>query len=159
MKIICKGSNFAPKFFVNKAHYYQALQIIMKGFRRQLLRSTLDQACQRVTPRQWSYYSAASTVAPIIRNQEPSLLYSLIANNALSNSRRFNRPSLYDTSRKKVGRQSIHNQLIDLYKTLNEDWFECGASKDSLRILFKKTFSCILLLKMTRPLISFLLLY
>jgi hypothetical protein len=89
---------------------------------------------------QWNYYSVATTATSIIRNQEPSLLYNLIVNNISTNSRKPNRPTFYDTSKKKIGRQSIQNRLAELFKAVSEDWFECGASKDALRILFKKTF-------------------
>jgi hypothetical protein len=69
---------------LNKAHY-QALRIIMKDYQRQIPRAALDQSCQRVTPRQWSYNLVATTETSIIRNQEPSLLYSLIMNNISTN--------------------------------------------------------------------------
>ncbi len=103
-------------------------------------RRQLDEEGKRATPRQWSYYTVASTTMSIIQNKQPSLLYDLLMTNCTINSRSEARPSFYDTSRRKIGRQSIHNRVGDVFRSVNFAWFKKDLSKNSVRSNLKQIF-------------------
>lgn len=124
---------------MNRAHY-QALRVILRDYRREQPRKELDFRCKRATPRQWSYYSVANITASILRDGEPSLLFDLIRGNSATSGRQPSRPTFFDTSRKKIGRQSIQNRIGDVFKRVKSDWLEKGKSKDALRIELKRAF-------------------
>ena len=120
---------------LNRVHY-QALRIAMRDFQQEVPRKQLDTLGRRATPQQWGYYATASTAANILWNREPSLLFDLIHGNMTTNRRRPARPNFFDTSRRKIGRQSLHNRI----GRVEADWMEAGRSKDAVRVDLKNAF-------------------
>jgi hypothetical protein len=115
---------------LNRAHY-RAFRIVTRDYRVELSRKDLDSICKRATPRQWSYYSVASTVISIVQNQGPSLLYDLLKTNC-TNNRRGGIASFFDMSRRKIGRQSLHNQVSETFKQVQFAWLGLEMSKATI---------------------------
>ena len=107
---------------------------------RKFHQKQLDTLGRRATPRQWGYYTTASTTANILRNREPSLLFDLVQGNMTSNRRRPARPSFFDTTRRKIGRQSLQNRIGETFKRVEADWMEARRSKAAVRIDLKRAF-------------------
>lgn len=124
---------------LNRAHY-RALRVVVRDFTTEKSRHLLDEECGRATPRQWSYYSAATVAASIIHNREPSLLYDLLFENSTMNSRSPGLRTFFDTSRRKIGRQSLQNRLKEPFTNVKEEWYMCGISKDTMRVIMKRAF-------------------
>ncbi len=124
---------------LNKAHY-RALRVVTRDFRREKSKRVLDEECKRATPRQWGHYVVASTAASIMQNQEPSLLFELITGNSTWNDRKPGRRDFYDTSRLRVGRQSLQNRLREPFRMMRGDWYGTGLTKDAIRVRMKESF-------------------
>jgi hypothetical protein len=116
------------------------LRIVVRDFRREKWRYSLDLQCKRATPRQWSYYTTASTSARILENRTPNLLYELIYGNSTWNERHPGQRTSFDTSRPRIGRQAIHNRLKELFLQVNKEWCIIQLSKDALCTRFKEAF-------------------
>jgi hypothetical protein len=124
----------------NKAHYH-ALRTAARDYRKTMSRRSLDCMCKRATPKQWSYYCIASMAISILVTKQPGLLHDSIDGNISINGRRTNRPSFYDSSRTRIGRQSIENCLTETFKNLQDvDWLGTGLSKDAIRVRLKRMF-------------------
>ncbi len=103
------------------------LRVVALNYRKEISRKELDRRCEMATPRQWRYYSIASWMAGILRAKQPSLLYNLITANMVKKNRKPSRPSFYDSSRLRVGRQSFQNPIGDIFKRVDSDWMEVGS--------------------------------
>ena len=86
------------------------------------------------------YYSAGTTAASILHNRAPSLLYDLLLENNTMNSRNPGQRTFFDTSSRKIGRQSLQNRLKEPFTNINEDWYMCGITKGTMRVVMKKAF-------------------
>ena len=60
---------------LNTSHY-KALRIAVGDFKRKWSKQKLNKVCGRATPREWSHYTVANTVASILLNQEPLELFT-----------------------------------------------------------------------------------
>jgi hypothetical protein len=76
----------------------------------------------------------------IIQNEQPSLLYVLLMTNCTVGSRSEGKPSFCDTSGRKIGKQSIHNRIGDVFRNVIFDWFRKDMNKDAIRTRLKQTF-------------------
>ncbi len=123
---------------LNRAHY-RALRIVTRDYWNETSRKDLDSICKRATPRQWSYYSVASTVISIMQNGGPSLLYDLLTANCTI-GRRDKIASFHDTSRRKIGRQSVQNRLHETFKQIRFVWKDTDISKATIRRRLKSSF-------------------
>ena len=56
------------------------------------------------------------------------------------NGRREAQPSFFDTSRRKIGRQSIENRLGEVFKPVNFDWYGRPITKPTMRRKLKETY-------------------
>jgi hypothetical protein len=124
---------------MNRAHY-RALRIVTRDYRNELNRKSLDKICKRATPRQWSYYATSSAVITITQNKEPSLLHDLIMTNCTTNERKPGVAAFFDTSRRKIGRQSIHNRIGETFKRINFGWLGIKNGKATVRRKLKSVF-------------------
>lgn len=124
---------------LNKAHY-RALRIVTRDYRREKSRKKLDEECKRATPRQWGFYTVATTAASIIANRNPGLLYDLVYGNSTWNERSPGHRVFYDTSRLKIGRQAFQNRLKEPFQRVKKDWYNINLSKDGVRVRMKESF-------------------
>ncbi len=74
----------------------------------------------------------------ILKNNQPSLLCEPIKGNLTANGRRPAQPKFYDTSRKKIGSQSVKNKISEVFKSINLSTLN-GAVR-SFRRQLKETF-------------------
>jgi len=124
---------------LNKAHY-RALRVVVRDFRGERSRKSLDEECRRATPRQWGFYTVATVAARILRNQTPNLLYELVLGNSTENSRHQGLRAFFDTSRQKIGRQALQNRLKEPFLRVTKEWYQVGLSKDTMRVQMKEAF-------------------
>ena len=119
---------------------YKALRIAVGDHKRRFSRQKLDQIGKRANPREWSHYIVANMVASILFNQEPQKLFAELLSEMTFNDRKPGIPRFYDSSRTKIGRQSLKNRVGETASMIKEDWCVDNISKDRLRVIFKKSF-------------------
>ena len=124
---------------LNTSHY-KALRIAVGDHQRKWSREKLNETCQRATPKEWAHYTVASMVATVILTEEPKVLHDAIQQQMTVNDRKPGRPKFYDSSRLKVGRQSLQNRIGETATLISEVWISREISRDKLRIILKTAF-------------------
>jgi len=118
--------------------HYKALRIVCADFRRLKSRNELDLTVRRARPHEWMKFINTKTAIQLVLlgNNGPPLSVKLSQN--LYRNDRTGLISFMDTSRLKVGRNSLPNRL-QCVKEFKYDWLG-GISKDILRTKLKSIF-------------------
>jgi len=116
--------------------HHKLLWVQVKDWDRIYPKSMLN-TLGRATPEQFANYSTASAVLNAILTKRPERLLQMIEENKYP-IRRTGKTKFYNTSRRRVGRQSIGNQLNDIFDQLCDNWTK-ASSKDAIRIYLKQS--------------------
>ncbi len=92
----------------------------------------------RAKPIQFARYSTAGIVIKTVRNQEPRNLLETLKKTMYVKRRQAGRLHFYDSSKTKMGLQSIENRLTDVFSRLDFDHFP-HISDHHLRTSLKKS--------------------
>jgi len=83
--------------------HYRCLRIIMKDYKQRISSEWIDAATQRLPPKKWSRFAAASLAIKIRQSQLPQRLHEDIFRNTYVVSRKPGRLFGYDSSKTMVG--------------------------------------------------------
>ncbi len=131
--------------------HFRMLRTACRDYRCKLSRETLTNRCMKATPDEWSKYTTASIAMQTIRDKKPTRLHDLLKQNYYSERHNVARGLFFDSSKTKIGRQSLQNRLKHV-SLIKEPWNEQGTplSNDNIRKILKKTFfSCKAQIKIT----------
>jgi len=123
---------------LNSIHF-RMLRTAKKDYKMKLKRDELTNTCKRATPDQWNKFITSSKVIKIIREQTPVELATKLQSTYFEEKRQPGVGYFYDTSRLKVGRQSIQNRLLFM-RNIKYPWNLKPMSNDLIRIEMKKSF-------------------
>jgi hypothetical protein len=119
--------------------HFRLLRAAKKDYRMKFKRYELTEACKRATPDQWTKFITASRVIKIVRDQQPSILHALLTENYFEERRQYGVGYFFDTSRVKIGRQSLQNRILFM-RSINYPWNAAPMSNDLIRIEMKRVF-------------------
>jgi len=117
--------------------HYRALRVAVRDWRRELPRDMLD-TLGRARPLTFANYSLGSIIINAYSTGIPERLGTFIRKNQYTR-RRSSEILFYDSSRKKVGRQSIKNRMMSIMNTMDQKWTTLQG-KNNIRRFLKKTF-------------------
>jgi hypothetical protein len=124
--------------------HFRLLRTACKDYWCKIKRPDLTRRCMKATPAEWSRYATASIAIKIIRDKAPQRLHQILSSTYYSERRNVARGLFFDSSKTRIGKQSIQNRLLHIAQ-IKDPWNEVGSkvSNDCLRMLLKKTyFSC-----------------
>jgi hypothetical protein len=101
-------------------------------------RIEIDELTKRATPLEWAYYCIASTVIRLF-NQSNTRIAEEIRSAAYINDRLPLRAKFIDTSKLKIGRQTIKNRIGNIFASISFDWIG-QQSNDIIRRSLKREF-------------------
>jgi len=122
---------------INSLHY-KALRTVIGDFRNQTSRNVLNRILKRATPSQWMLYSNAKIAISLFTDENGPPLSHKIRNNAYLNNRKPGLATFMDSSRLKIGRNSLQNRL-KMMTSVKFKW-TTGINKHALRVALKTTF-------------------
>jgi len=123
---------------LNKIHY-AASRIITGDWRCTQSKEAINQQTKRLPPKLWSKYNATSTIIKLLRNHQPTILYSTIMSRAYLNRRHPN-PTIIDLSKNLIGRKAISNWIGKPLNLVKTPWHGMNMTDDSIRRMLKHTF-------------------
>jgi len=123
-----------------ESSHYRAMRIALRDHTRSLPRTTIDNECQRATPRQWSAYISASTVIKILNTKEPKILVERLNKTIYINKRKPHKANFLDRSLLKIGQQSLNNRISSIFTCVNFDWYDVNLVRDACRVGLKRVF-------------------
>jgi len=115
--------------------HYKVLRVAVRDWYRSLPNSALDYL-GRAKPGIFSSYAVGSVFLNSILNGKPARLLNMMLTNAYT-IKRSGQLRFFDSSIRKIGKQSIANRIDDTTKHFELDWVNL-KTKDAIRI--KKTF-------------------
>lgn len=121
--------------------HFRLLRTAFKDYKCLIPRDEITNRCMRASPNEWSRYTTASVTMKVIRDKLPQRLHELLQSTYYSERRNVAKGLFYDSSKMKVGRQSLQNRLQHM-KQIREPWNELGSrwTNDKIRIVLKDTF-------------------
>jgi len=117
--------------------HYPALRLVHG---KQRTRDEIDQLSFRATPDEWADYSVAKLTIKMVDSMMPCRLHVNLKANSFVERRQPHRLLFYDSSCRKIGRQSIKNRLNTIAKHIKFDWFNVHCTPARVRIELKKSF-------------------
>jgi len=118
--------------------HYKALRVACSDYRRKKSRLELDTLIKRARPHEWMKYINAKTAIQLtLLDKKGPPITAKLRQNFYKNDRT-GKVSFMDTSRLKIGKNSLQNRLL-LMREVPFDWTN-GITPDRLRIELKKTF-------------------
>jgi hypothetical protein len=123
---------------INSSHY-RALRAALKDYRKRKKRSELDAEAKRSTPREWSKYIISSTVIKLY-NRSDTNIANLLRSSSYVNDRMPFKAKFIDTSRLKIGRQSLLARIGPLFSSISFNWIDPTITDDYLRRELKREF-------------------
>jgi len=122
---------------VEKLHY-RALRLIVRDYRQKLSREVVTTKTNRLPPDKWSKFSLASLFLNGYSQRSP--ITQRMSENFYSKRRSQGFLYAFDSSRSKIGRQSTKNWIGRAIGQIISPWSNLTLSKDSIRVLLKKSF-------------------
>jgi len=122
---------------LNSLHY-KALRSSVGDFRNKIARATLNQMFKRATPVQWMCYSNAKLAITLYNTQNGPEMSAKLRNASYINDRTSGRAIFMDSSRLRIGKNSLCNRL-NCMRSIKFDWTN-GITDHALRTNLKKTF-------------------
>jgi len=120
--------------------HYRALRLILRDYRQKISREIVTSQTKRLPPDKLSRFVLASLFLNAYNNQKPASLVHQLSSNFYSKRRKPGFSYAYDSSRTKIGKQSTKNWIGSAIGEIQTPWTNQNLSKDSIRVLLKKTF-------------------
>lgn len=120
--------------------HYRCLRIIVKDYKQRISSEWIDAATQRLPPKKWCRFAAASTAIKIKQSQLPQRLHENIFRNTYAVARKPGRLFGYDSSKSLVGRSSTKNWIGQTPGQIQPSWTNSLMSNDQIRRMLKRTF-------------------
>jgi len=120
--------------------HFKALRVVVCDHRQRMSRDRISVHTNRLPPKLWCQFSAATILMKVWQTGHPSSLRDSFFINTYTKSRS---PGLlfgFDTSSHKVGRQLTSNWCGGVLSQINVPWTNDMLSKDRIRTLLKSVF-------------------
>jgi len=124
---------------VEKIHF-KALRLVTRDYKQRTSRDYISKVTQRLPPRLWLRFAAASTIMKIWFNGAPARLKSDAFTNTFTKRRHDGLLFGFDDSTFKVGKQITKNWCGSVLSEVKTTWTNMVYSKDRLRTILKSTF-------------------
>jgi len=124
---------------VEKIHF-KALRVVTRDYKQRISKDHISKVTQRLPPKLWLRFAAASTVMKMWFNGTPVRLRSEAFCNTFTKRRMEGLLFGYDDSTYKVGKQITRNWCGSVVAEVKTPWTNMVFSKDRLRTILKSTF-------------------
>jgi len=121
--------------------HFKALRLIIRDYRQKVSRNEVTTRTNRLPPDKWGKFAMASMFLNMHNANEPKKLLSKVSTNIYSRTRRQGLLFAFDASRTRIGRQSTRNWIGQTLCDIKIPWCNTLLSKNSIRLLLKKTYS------------------
>jgi len=129
----------APHWKTLNSLHYRVLRSSVRDFTYKWSKDDLNNYFKRATPLKWMRYTCSKMAMKLyLLGQAGPPMSTKLRASAYINDRQPHKVHFMDTSRLKIGKQSLTNRLSSM-KTIKFDWAN-GIDKHKLRIELKKTF-------------------
>jgi len=108
--------------------------------RQRISREWVTTATQRLPPRQWGKFAAASLAIKIRQSEVPVNVHANIFKNTYTLNRKQGRLFGYDSSKTVQGRAMTKNWIGTTLGNIKSPWIDVVLSNDQIRRLLKRTF-------------------
>jgi len=120
--------------------HYRSLRLILRDYRQRVSRELITIKTKRLPPDKWAKFSLASLFLNIYNQKQPATLLAQFTKNFYEKRRKPGFSYAYDSSRTKIGKQSTRNWIGSAIGGIKSPWNNQTLSKDSIRVLMKKTY-------------------
>lgn len=120
--------------------HYRCLRVIVKDYKQRIPREWIDAATQRLPPKIWCRFAAASLAIKVRQSREPRYLCDNFFQNTYAEARKPGRLFGFDSSRGMVGRSQTKNWIGQTLGLIKTPWTSSDLSNDQIRGLLKRTF-------------------
>jgi len=120
--------------------HFKALRVVVCDYRQRLSRDTISTRTNRLPPRLWCQFSAATILIKMWQNNQPQDLKCSAFVNTYKKTRY---PGLlfgFDSSNYKIGKQITSNWCGKVLSQIKVPWSDSVLSKDRIRTVLKSTF-------------------
>jgi len=124
---------------VEKIHF-KMLRVVVRDYKQRMSRESISKITQRLPPRIWLRFAAATTLMKIWFNNDPEGLRSSAFANTYTRRRREGLLYGFDDSTHKVGKQITRNWCGSVLSEVKVPWTSEVFNKDRLRTVLKSTF-------------------
>jgi len=124
---------------VEKIHF-KTLRVVVRDYKQRMSRETISRITQRLPPKIWLRFAAATTLMKIWFNNNPERLRLTAFVNTYTKRRRADILFGFDDSTYKVGKQLTRNCCGSVLSEVKVPWTSEMFSKDKLRTVLKSTF-------------------
>lgn len=124
---------------VEKLHF-KSLRIVTRDYRQRTSREEITRATQRLPPRLWLRFAAATTLMKIWFNNRPAKLRQNVFENTFVKRRQDGLLFGFDNSTHKIGKQVTKNWCGSVLSEVKIPWTNAVLSNDRLRTVLKSTF-------------------
>jgi hypothetical protein len=121
-------------------HYPLRLVTDSLCYKKRVSNKKLAMLTLRASPIDLNNYKIAKLLISVINNVEPFVLFNEFLSHSVLERRKPNNPSFLDTSRLRIGRQSIANRVNSVAQQIKFPWLEVPLSVDTLRRKLKMSF-------------------
>jgi len=121
--------------------HFRLLRSACRDYYSNISRHDLTRRCKRATPSEWAKYTTSSIAIKIVRDAKPKYLHETLMRTYYSERRNVARGLFFDSSKTRVGRQSLENRLAHVAQ-IKEPWNTSNAklTNDQLRVMLKHTY-------------------
>jgi len=96
----------------------------------------------RARPSIFAKYAAASIAIKTINQKIPERLYDKMVKNQFRTRRKPDKPEFYQDNRKRIGLQTVPNQMKDISSDLDQRWINLTCPHHNRRYLKSIYFNC-----------------
>jgi len=127
-------------YCIVESMHYRALRLIIRDYRQKVSRETVTVKTKRLTPDKWARFALASLYLNMYNRKEPKTLLREASANCYTKRRKRGYIYSYDSSKTKIGKQMTKNWIGSALGEITNPWCDQSLSKDSVRVLLKKSF-------------------
>jgi len=120
--------------------HFKTLRIVVRDYKQRMNKDLISRATQRLPPKIWLRFAAATTLMKIWFNNAPERLRSAVFVNTYAKNRSEGLLFGFDNSNYKVGKQITKNWSGSVLAEVKVPWTSEVFSKDKLRTVLKSTF-------------------
>jgi len=120
--------------------HYRALRLIIRDYRQRISRELISQRTKRLPPDKWARFSLASLFLNMYGRNEPTILLQRTMANVYTKRRKSGYISFDSSKTTKIGKQMTKNWLGHAINEIPVPWSDRNLSKDSIRVLLKKSY-------------------
>jgi len=123
-----------------KKIHFKALRVALCDYRQRLSRNTISVRTNRLPPRLWGQFAAATVLMKMWQQNQPTELKQSIFSNTYTKTRYQGLLFGFDGSKFKIGKQTTKNWSGSVLSQIKVPWTNVQMNKDRIRTILKSTF-------------------